>query len=145
MTVSGNVFKNFPEINGDITKQIADVSTHNYNKLGSDVADVLILALGPIPELEVIELINSQPVEALPINPLDAVLFVTGLVDEILDVDDFTKIQLCLTDTEPIVLDLGLALNDFKQQDIAHILAGITEIGNVLTLVEGQFNDCTSM
>jgi hypothetical protein len=50
-----------------------------------------------------------------------------------------------MKDTEPIVADLQIVVNDFKQKDIAHILAGVTEVGKVLELVEGQFNDCSAM
>lgn len=49
--VTGNVLKNYSSILGDIGKIAPDFSSGDYKDAGTEVADVMVLAIGPIPEV----------------------------------------------------------------------------------------------
>ena len=48
--VAANVLKNYPEIMGDITKIPTDFSSGDYKDAGTEVADIMVSAIGPIPK-----------------------------------------------------------------------------------------------
>ena len=49
-TLTTNVIAHFSDISGDISKITTDFSGHQYKAAGEDVADILVLSLGPVPE-----------------------------------------------------------------------------------------------
>ena len=51
-TVAKNAFSNLNAIKTDVTKLTSDYSSQDYYNVGDDVADILILTLGPVPESE---------------------------------------------------------------------------------------------
>lgn len=50
-TVGGNIFKNLGPIGQDISKISVDIQGNQFEKTGEDMADLLILNLGPVPKL----------------------------------------------------------------------------------------------
>ena len=51
-TLAVNIIKNFSKILKDISCETADFDTQNYYQAGSDIADILVLTLGAVPENE---------------------------------------------------------------------------------------------
>ena len=50
-TVVQNLLTNYTKIFGDITKTSGDIAKADYYSAGTDVADVLVLTLGAVPQL----------------------------------------------------------------------------------------------
>lgn len=51
MTLTQNVIEHFPQITQDIQKIPTDFSSAQYKDAGEDVADIMVQAIGPVPEL----------------------------------------------------------------------------------------------
>ena len=49
-TLTANVVQHFSDITGDINKVTTDFSGKEYKNAGEDIADILVLSLGPVPE-----------------------------------------------------------------------------------------------
>ena len=49
-TVTTNLIKNFSKITADITKTSTDIAGAQYYNAGEDIADVMVLTLGAVPE-----------------------------------------------------------------------------------------------
>merc|ERR1711998_460501 len=49
-TLTENVLKNWSKIQADITKIPTDFTKSNYKGAGQDIADIMVQALGPVPE-----------------------------------------------------------------------------------------------
>ena len=49
-TIATNVFSNYADIKAEISQTEADISASQWYTTGSDVADILVLSLGPVPE-----------------------------------------------------------------------------------------------
>lgn len=64
------------------------------------------------------------------------VQFVTGLLDGLVQDNDFDKIKPCLTDAEGIERELAIAIGDFKKKDIADIIKGVSEVGKIIASVD---------
>ena len=54
-TLMGNVFKNSTKIIADITKCTDDMGKGNYYNAGVDISDMMVLCLGPVPEITKVE------------------------------------------------------------------------------------------
>ena len=66
-TLTVNVLKNFSKIVKDISSETDDIKVDNYYKAGSDIADILVLSLGAVPE-------NEKRILQKPQQPEDIVL-----------------------------------------------------------------------
>ena len=66
-TLTVNVLKNFSKIVKDISSETDDFNTNNYYKAGTDIADILVLSLGAVPE-------NEQRILQKPQQPEEIVL-----------------------------------------------------------------------
>ena len=47
-TLTGNVWKNLPQIYSDVNQLMTDLTAHEMDDAGKEVADILVLALGPV-------------------------------------------------------------------------------------------------
>ena len=54
-TLSSNVWKHLPEIYTDVNTLITDLGTHDMTDAGQEVAEILVLSLGPVAEKTVEE------------------------------------------------------------------------------------------
>ena len=54
-TVVQNLLTNYGAIFGDITKTSGDIAKADYYTAGEDIADVLVLTLGAVPQLDTLE------------------------------------------------------------------------------------------
>lgn len=70
---------------------------------------------------------------------------VTGLLDGLVQDNDFDKIKPCLKDAEIIEQDVDEAITDFKKKDITDIIAGVSALGKMIATVETDFTDCKGM
>ena len=52
-TIVTNTLVHGPQIYGDIAKMITDIGAHQMHNTGEDIADILVTAIGPIPEISV--------------------------------------------------------------------------------------------
>ena len=58
-TVTANFMSHFPQITGDITKTATDIGAANYYDAGTDIADIMVQTLGPVPAKKVVQ--SAQP------------------------------------------------------------------------------------
>lgn len=49
MTLTTNVVAHFNQISGDVTKISTDFSSSQYKSAGEDIADIMVLSVGPVP------------------------------------------------------------------------------------------------
>jgi len=93
-TVAKNWLFHGKAIKADIALEELNWSKGNYFAAGEDVAQALVLAVGPI-----------QPLNEIPANmPLDApILFVGGLLQGMVGDNHLTEISTCVADGEGIV------------------------------------------
>merc|ERR1712195_186097 len=78
-------------------------------------------------------------------NNDQVVQFVTGLLDGLVQDNDFEKIKPCLTDAETIQPLLAEAITDFKKKDIMDIIAGVSKVGEIISHVHTGLQDCVCM
>ena len=87
----------------------------------------------------------GSAVNVLPFPPDDVAHFVTGLLDGLVQDNDFDKIKPCLTDQEILAPELVEAINDFKKKDIVDIIKGVTVVGKMLSTLDKDLSDCAGM
>ena len=78
-------------------------------------------------------------------NNDQVVQFVTGLLDGLVQDNDFDKIKPCLTDAEGIEVELNEAVEDFKKKDIMDIIKGVSVMGKIISTVDVDLQDCQGM
>merc|ERR1712127_167054 len=71
--------------------------------------------------------------------------FVNGLLTGLVQDDSLDKVKACLTDAKSVETDMSAAIADFKKGDVADIIAGITQIGHLLSTVDADISDCKGM
>lgn len=71
--------------------------------------------------------------------------FVNGLLTGLVQDDSLDKVKACLTDAKSVETDMTAAIADFKKGDVADIIAGITQIGHLLSTVDADISDCKGM
>ena len=71
--------------------------------------------------------------------------FLAGIIQGLIQKDDFKYIQACLADAQVIDEEITEALADFAQKDLIHIIDGVEKIGEVLTQLPKDLGDCEGM
>ena len=79
------------------------------------------------------------------LNVNDVEEFLAGMIQGLIEEDDFTKIQKCLTDATTLEGELEAAIADFEKKDLADILAGVKIIGNIFTELPADLGHCQDM
>ena len=66
-TMFTNTLMNIDKIHADIGSIITDAETHKLHDLGEQIADILVLQIGPIPKIEdyYFEVFGENPSETL--------------------------------------------------------------------------------
>ena len=95
--------------------------------------------------MSIAKLTATAGLAALPIKPDDVAYFVTGLLDGLVQDNDFAKIKPCLKDQEVLAPLLVEAIGDFKKKDLMDIIKGVTVVGKMLATVETDLTDCAAM
>ena len=49
MTLTTNVVAHFSQITGDVSKISTDFTSSQYKSAGEDIADIMVLSIGPVP------------------------------------------------------------------------------------------------
>ena len=71
--------------------------------------------------------------------------FVAGLIYGLIKKDDLTEIEQCLTDAGSLQDEIVTAIHDFEKKDLKDIIAGVEEIGKVITELPADLADCKDM
>ena len=79
------------------------------------------------------------------INVKEAEDFVNGLLTGLVQDDNLDHVKACLKDSEAVEADIKIAVADFQKGDIAGIIAGAKEMGELLKVVEADITDCKGM
>ena len=79
------------------------------------------------------------------IAPVDVVDFMDGLVFGLLKKEDLPEIQQCLQHAPDVAKQITAAVEDFEKGDLADIIAGIGEIGQIIQDLPADFKDCDAM
>ena len=78
-------------------------------------------------------------------NVAEVEQFVAGIVFGLIQKDDLTKIQACLTDAGTLETEIEAAVTDFSKGDLTDILAGIEIVGKVIQELPADLGDCKGM
>ena len=54
--------------------------------------------------------------------------FIAGLIFGLIQKDDLTNIQACLTDSDTLAQEIEVVINDFSKGDLADIIKGAQEL-----------------
>ena len=89
---------------------------------------------------------GEKPVKSFKeITPESAMLWTEGLIEELVKDNKFHRIHRCIKKVPGIVDHAENAINDFKKQDIAGILDGIKEIGQIFDVIPDDVAECEEM
>lgn len=97
-------------------------------KAGTDLADLLNVAIGPI---EVDEA-NLPPVIAVPD-------FTAGLIYSFTGNDHRSELEGCMTDTEVLVNDAKDALDDIRHM---HLIKGVEDMADIIWMLPDAVSSC---
>ena len=75
-------------------------------------------------------------------NKDQVVDFVEGLLNGLVQDNSFDGIAPCLNDAEGLEVELDVAVTDFKKKDIMDIIAGVSEVGKMISTVNVDVVDC---
>ena len=75
----------------------------------------------------------------------EAVEFLSGVVDGLIQEDHFENIQKCLADDKEVATQVSIALTDFKKQNLRGVLAGIKVIGDLLPSIPTDAEECRAV
>ena len=78
-------------------------------------------------------------------NVDDVEHFLAGLIEGLIQKDDFTKIQGCLKDAQKVDEEMTEAIADFSKGDVQDIIKGVQVIGQLLTELPQDLGDCKDM
>jgi len=78
-------------------------------------------------------------------NTLEDVLEVVGGVLKGAIDADFSDLDQCIDDGEGIIKDVESAVNHFKSKNINDIIAGLKDVGDILTKVEDALKTCEAI
>jgi len=70
--------------------------------------------------------------------------FVEGLLNGLVQDNSFDGIAPCLNDAEGLEVELDIAVTDFKKKDIMDIIAGVSEVGKMISTVNVDVVDCAA-
>merc|ERR1719453_2603358 len=87
----------------------------------------------------------ESQIEQLDMTGQQVEQFVAGLLQGLIRKDDMSEIEQCMGDAKGLVDDITEAVNDFKQKDISHIVAGIQEIGKIIQELPDELNECKAI
>ena len=79
------------------------------------------------------------------ISPVQVEQFLAGIVEGLIQKNDFAEIQVCLVDQVGLVGEITTAIEDFKKGDMFSILAGVQEMGVILQEIPADLGDCVAM
>ena len=78
-------------------------------------------------------------------TPEDVEQFLGGLVMGLIQKDDLTKIEQCLTDAGGLESEMEEAIQDFMKGDLSDIIAGVEMVGKIIQELPTDLGDCQSM
>ena len=79
------------------------------------------------------------------VNLPEAEEFLAGMIQGLIQKDDLKNIQNCLTNGETVVAEITTAVSDIEKADVADIIAGVTELGKLLSQLPQDFTNCKGM
>lgn len=87
----------------------------------------------------------APQLKPLPFNPDQVAHFVDGLLDGLVQENNFDKIKVCLKDQEVLAPELKEVIDSLKKKDIIDIIHAVTVVGQMLTTVDKDLSDCAGM
>ena len=95
--------------------------------------------------MSVAKVAATAGVSAISFNADDIAHFVTGLLDGLVQDNDFNKIQPCLKDQEKLAPELVEVVEDLKKKDVMDIIKAVTVVGDMLSTLDQDLTDCAGM
>ena len=71
--------------------------------------------------------------------------FLGGMIMGLIQKDDLTKIEQCLTDGEGLEKEVQEAITDFMKGDLQDIMAGVELVGKIIQELPTDLGDCQGM
>ena len=78
-------------------------------------------------------------------SPADVENFLGGFIFGLIQKDDLSQIQKCLSDAGGLEKEIEEAFTDFAKGDVADIMAGITLVGKIIQELPADLQDCQGM
>lgn len=86
--------------------------------------------------------LRASPLPPVPVPVEDAIAVVGGLIDGLVQADDFQYIKVCLNDAstaQPIIQNI---VNDILNGDLSHILDAVANLGKLMEALPRDLADC---
>ncbi len=75
----------------------------------------------------------------------DTIEVIAGIMDGIIQADDLTILEQCLTNVDTLTDEIEVAVADFEKLSFDGIVAGIEEVGTILLQLPSDLKDCTAI
>lgn len=129
-TLSKHYLFHKDQIKTDISALEADWDNAFYFKSGTDLADLMTLAVGPIETSFMLPPLNAAPD------------FAAGLIFGFTGDNHLDEMRTCMTDVDPLVNDAKAALADIKA---GHVIKGIEDMGDIIFMLPDAVASCSGM
>jgi hypothetical protein len=100
-----NVISHEPQVLGDVQDISTQWSEANYEKVGQDVADILVMAIGPIPTTGLPYTVTA--------GTSDYIHLVEGLLVGLVKDENLQNLDNCMTDVQNLETMAKVAISDF--------------------------------
>lgn len=138
-TLAMGVVAHYPEIYADIQDLEGHMSEKDYTIVGKDVADILVLSLGEVSEMEVSELEFDLE------NSKKSKKIVEGILFELTGDKNVFSIDDCIVDSDKLLTYVNLALEDFEKHSIFGTIKGLTELGLIVKKLPADLAECKAV
>ena len=136
--VGKDLIVNGKDIFKEITTAVHDYQTQDYSDFGFQVGEAAAKVILGAESQKQIQTINNLRTTKLE-------LIVGGVLNGALNAEGFTDITQCIQDAEEVFADAKIAVDDFEQKDVSHIIDGIKEVGVMLGVIKKGMSDCSHL
>eukprot|EP00354_Favella_ehrenbergii_P003814 CAMPEP_0170455760 /NCGR_PEP_ID=MMETSP0123-20130129/3613_1 /TAXON_ID=182087 /ORGANISM="Favella ehrenbergii, Strain Fehren 1" /LENGTH=479 /DNA_ID=CAMNT_0010718997 /DNA_START=15 /DNA_END=1454 /DNA_ORIENTATION=+ len=134
-TVSKHYLFHKAEIKADISTLESDWDSDLFYKAGNDLADLMVLAIGPIEST-----VEGLPDLPLPLNAVPD--FVAGLIFGFTGDNQLDELRVCLKDADDLVKEGKKAISDIKG---LNPIAAVKDFGDIVWELPEAVAGCTGM
>lgn len=120
-----NLLKNYKTIVGDVKDISSSWSAKDFETVGKDIANMLVLSVGQVSEVQFSEYQGAS----------DYIKLVEGLLYGLVKDENLKNIDTCITDMENLEALLKVAISDFEDGSFTSYIAAVKEIGLVIQAV----------
>lgn len=132
-----NVISHEPQVLTDVQDISTQWSEANYEKVGQDVADILVMAIGPIPTTGLPYTVTA--------GTSDYIHLVEGLLVGLVKDENLQNLDNCITDVQNLETMAKVAISDFQSGGLQNYIKAVKEIHSIIEDVPGDIQDCKNI